>query len=568
VGATVGKPLGICVALSRWIGIESAISGNSLANQLRSSSSEGRTFSGGEAVTINQNKLTILDGLLMALVGGLAFLIRVSFLKFRFFNPDELMQLFIVAQETLGDVFKNMLVSSPQAHPLDYLIDHVYFIFFRDTTGLPVLKAVWGTGAVILLYELGRVVWNRKWGFVASLQLAFSSFHFNVSGYVRQYSLIVFLTVLVSLLFIRSLNDKRFIPWYAFALVLFQLATPYALCFSTIHVLAVGLMKHEYRKKIYIAASFSMAIAFLWFLFKGQAILKGSVYAYSPEFWLNWRTVNLFLSEFGQGQGPASIIFFLLFGAGIALAIRSKKYRYLGILTLGLVCLTFFTVAVSLFFSHANFRPHHAIPVLPIYILVNSIPVVFLLHILGQKWPLRTDVIHVAGAVGLAFVIIIMAIGPVKKLVDFHVHVKNEINATAYFMKEKLSANDVVIFCNPMYAATVLQEIDPKKLLQMDSIQMKDGFAGFAMNPTTYFSNGSLQIPLFTLCEFNKPFATIDQGKFTDVVQTTRKNNGHIYLIDSIINYLPEPNLWNTALGIKPEEMIALAPTVYALKIT
>jgi len=73
----------------------------------------------------------------------------------------------------------------------------------------------------------------------------------------------------------------------------------------------------------------------------------------------------------------------------------------------------------------------------------------------------------------------------------------------------------------------------------------------------------SRSIPIFSLCEFDRRLATINQTRFNEINKKVTRNKGTVYFVDSIINYMPEQNVWNHGIGVRPSEMTIAATTVY-----
>jgi mannosyltransferase len=95
-----------------------------------------------------------------------------------------------------------------------YITRPVYFVLLKLWTGIfgsqefvvRSLSVIFGILSVILIFQIGKILFNRRVGILSSLLLALSTYHIYYSQEVRNYSLFVFLALLSVLLFLKILK--------------------------------------------------------------------------------------------------------------------------------------------------------------------------------------------------------------------------------------------------------------------------------------------------------------------------------------------------------------------------
>jgi len=118
-------------------------------------------------------------------------------------------------------------VGPTQNHPpLYFLILHFWMgLFGTSEVATRSLSAVAGIISILLIYQVGTVLFNRKVGLISGFLSAISSYHIYYSQEARSYSLLLLLSLLSYLLFIAILKwDKK---WYYPCYFLTNLALGY-----------------------------------------------------------------------------------------------------------------------------------------------------------------------------------------------------------------------------------------------------------------------------------------------------------------------------------------------------
>jgi uncharacterized membrane protein len=87
---------------------------------------------------------------------------------------------------------------------------HFWMLLFgQSEIAVRALSACLGIISVLLIYKVGRELYNRKIGLIASLLMTISTFAIYSSQEARQYSLLLLLTLLSFLFFIRIIKADK-----------------------------------------------------------------------------------------------------------------------------------------------------------------------------------------------------------------------------------------------------------------------------------------------------------------------------------------------------------------------
>lgn len=134
-----------------------------------------------------------------------------------------------------------------------------------------------GVGTVVLTYLIGKNLFNKKVGIIASLLLAVSALHIYYSQEARMYSLSTFSVVLLSYFFIQFLNGKK---W------------------SLIGYIVTGVLVIYSDYIVYLI--FSVHFLFL-ILTRKNLLMKWLIAVFaSTLFFLPW--INVFLAQIAEGM--------------------------------------------------------------------------------------------------------------------------------------------------------------------------------------------------------------------------------------------------------------------------
>jgi len=137
--------------------------------------------------------------------------------------------------------------------PLYYLLLHYWMLGFgQSEVAVRSLSACLGIITVALVYFVGRDLFNRRTGLVASFLLAISVFAIWISQEARPYSLLMPLTVLSFLFFVRLLRADRpnwtLCVLYSLANIVLLYTHIYAVFIVASQVLFILLFRKTYAK--------------------------------------------------------------------------------------------------------------------------------------------------------------------------------------------------------------------------------------------------------------------------------------------------------------------------------
>jgi uncharacterized membrane protein len=113
--------------------------------------------------------------------------------------------------------------------PLYYVLLHYWMIpFGQSDTAIRALSACLGIASVYLLYRIGQELFNRRVGILASFLMAINAFAVNYSQEARQYSLLLFLTLVSFLCFLHIVGAERIKKTHVF----FYITANTLLCYT------------------------------------------------------------------------------------------------------------------------------------------------------------------------------------------------------------------------------------------------------------------------------------------------------------------------------------------------
>ncbi len=208
--------------------------------------------------------------ILLVFILVLAFVLRVHNLD----KEDlELAESFrFIEANTLASSFYVTL--NYEEHPPLYNI----FLHFWRSVGESVFilrfsSVIFGVGAVLLIYLIGKKIFNYKVGLVAALILAFNPLHINYSQNVEPYAFTTFFSFLSIYFLIKSFGSNRFWHWALFVLsiVIAGYADHFILFLLIAISLAVVFSYKVYRTKVksLILSGAAISILFIPNIFIG-----------------------------------------------------------------------------------------------------------------------------------------------------------------------------------------------------------------------------------------------------------------------------------------------------------
>jgi mannosyltransferase len=101
---------------------------------------------------------------------------------------------------------------------LYYLMLHFWTAFGTSAVALRSLSVIWFVAGAVMVFKLGDRLFGKAVGLTSGLLLCLSTFAVTYAQTARSYSLLVFLSVTASYMFIRSLESSRRAWWIGYAI--------------------------------------------------------------------------------------------------------------------------------------------------------------------------------------------------------------------------------------------------------------------------------------------------------------------------------------------------------------
>ena len=201
--------------------------------------------------------------------------------------------------------------------PLYYLLLHLWTVVFGTSdVALQSLSAIIGIICIPLMYAVGSAMFGKKTGLLAAFLLAISGLAIGYSLEVRMYSLLLFLTLLSFLFFVRILTAERTrktdVLCYSISNVLLGLTQLYGFFTIGTQILYFILFRHRYgkaRAAFWTAQAITLipfGVAIPLFIRLGRYVYRGSIAGDVPVFTI--QQVTLQLRAFCGGSIPGVIM--------------------------------------------------------------------------------------------------------------------------------------------------------------------------------------------------------------------------------------------------------------------
>ena len=184
--------------------------------------------------------------MLLAIVMGAAYL-RFHLLAYKSFWFDEGFSVGIARLDWPN--FLHLLWLREANMALYYVLLKLWLTFGMNEFYVRALSVVFGLAAIPVVYALGKRLFGARAGLSAALLLSINAFHVRYSQEARGYSLLVFLSALGSLLFVRCIESPTARNWrlYTLASVLIVYSHFYGVLVVAAHWLSFILLPRELR---------------------------------------------------------------------------------------------------------------------------------------------------------------------------------------------------------------------------------------------------------------------------------------------------------------------------------
>jgi uncharacterized membrane protein len=199
---------------------------------------------------------------------------------------------------------------------LYYIVLKVFYaVFGYSAFAARLLSAVGGIAGVYMIYLLGKEIYNKQVGLVASLLLAINIFHISYSQEARSYS-IYFLCILIAFyrlsIFIKNTNLKNAV-WYGLSAALLINISFFAFVNIFSHALILLLFiiwsPKKARFSLLKLSLLAAAIVIILFLPNYEILVRLLNY---PSFWVQATQADSYTLMFKEFIGTSEITIFIL----------------------------------------------------------------------------------------------------------------------------------------------------------------------------------------------------------------------------------------------------------------
>jgi mannosyltransferase len=350
-----------------------------------------------------------------------------------------------------------------QNHPPFYFLILHFWMGLLGTSEVATrsLSAVFGIISILLLYQVGITLFNRRVGLIGSFLSAISYYHIYYSQETRSYSLLLLLSLLSYLFFIKILKKEKnwYYPCYFLANVLLGYTHLYGLFIIASQVFFFLLFWSKYRQQR--VKLLSMVVTTIIALSPLVLLLGRSVAKISESgFWIKEPMIIDVLSTLqrfaGSGAGRTLLLFsFTLLALFGFFSIRKLEGKWAGKNPLEslkgltwnvrfesieeeLLLIIWLSFSVVIPFIESKFMT-------PIYLtryMTGASPAFYLLVARGMG---KINMKRVFYPI-LIFIIVLSSLG----LYQYYTNdIKNQWREVATFIETNSKDSDVIVFCAP-----------------------------------------------------------------------------------------------------------------------
>ena len=334
--------------------------------------------------------------------------------------------------------------------PLYWIVLHFWIKLFavsEFTLRLP--SALFSFLSLIIIFLLGKELFNKKTGIIASVIMGLSPFHLWYAQEARDYSMVLFLGLLSNWLFYKTLRKSNFKLWIAFVLVsLAGIYTNYFYIFLFISQGAYILFFEKLNFRI-IISFLLLASGFVLYLSR----FLSKFYFVWQGFWIprpQWKSLIITLENFILGYsgfdflyGITNVLTGLFFTSAIAAVctkagLRKNFALCLFLFFIPVICVLFFS---RIFFS--IYLDRGLIIFSPYFYLILSLGIFFL----KQKVKVVLLTILIA-------IFLVADYGYFKDWMfmplEHHLgtYIKKPVKPVVEFLKDNLAPQDILAFTN------------------------------------------------------------------------------------------------------------------------
>ncbi len=194
---------------------------------------------------MNKTKIALL----LVIILGIGLFLRIYNLNKHDFWYDEALSLLTVRDVTPQTALNYCKISSGwdiTFFTLLYLWAHLV----TDDSLFRLLPLIFGILSIILIYSVGKKLFDSKTGLISAFLLAISPFHIYYSQELRSYSLVTLLSLVSIYFFIRILERERIFLWVCF--IFFNILCLYSHGCAVFFLLSENTCFFLWYRKVYI----------------------------------------------------------------------------------------------------------------------------------------------------------------------------------------------------------------------------------------------------------------------------------------------------------------------------
>lgn len=217
--------------------------------------------------------------------------------------------------------------------PLYYLGLHYWIALFGDSEfSARFPSAVLGIISILMMYKVGKLLFDKNVGILSSLVLALSVFHVEYSQEARSYSLMAFLTLLSFYCFLKLFRERslRASIGYSVSSVILMYTHVYGL-FIVVSQNIFFFLKNFWSpaKALSVRKWVLMQGILVIFFLPWLNTLLGQAARVQRGYWVPVPTALSVIYTFGGYTGSRLLLFFFLIFSGLAIIGREKVFPYL-----------------------------------------------------------------------------------------------------------------------------------------------------------------------------------------------------------------------------------------------
>jgi len=228
-----------------------------------------------------------------------------------------------IAKLGLTDMLRELRFENESNPPLHFILLHYFIALFGDSEfAVRLPSALFGTFSILMIYMIGKRLFNRETGLIAALILAVSVFQVNFSQEARGYNLMMFLGLFSLYSFLRIIDSRH--RGYSITYILSSALLMYTHYYGVFVVAAENIYffsllllsckTGELTLKRWLQFQFVLLVLFL-----PEVVYMKDASALQKGFWLTVPGLSVLSDTFSTYSGPQTL--FVLYTVFAVLAL-------------------------------------------------------------------------------------------------------------------------------------------------------------------------------------------------------------------------------------------------------